>query len=376
MQGMKSYEIIASTRFQDAEARRVALVAGTGYGLIYALAFGLTAWGYDTLVLARIHAELAWVKLAVGLPILLLIGAVAGHLAGRKGRAGIWIAVWSLCAALMALLVGAMPFLGYNVAIWAGKPRARFVNVYPMHDAESVRMVFVAAITGFMGTVAGLVAHLLLEKAWDLSSAGGRMSLRSWAVLLLGVPIAVLPGMACDNIVNSELRARQRVVYDIISTGPDEGGTHGNVDPYRGQFSSNYTLHLVSYDLEGQKEVVDVAFDNGFAVRCTVLGLGLAGCPPVSPRFEAWMDALIQDALEGGQGTRLREYADRLSVGVDTLEWLARQDRRISENYEIIKEAQHGGWVIMSARFDTRYLLTCHFLGDAPVVLQRCELGR
>ena len=43
------------------------------------------------------------------------------------------------------------------------------------------------------------------------------------------------------------------------------------------------------------------------------------------------------------------------------------------EPYRVSRDTQHGGWVVMSARFESGYILTCDFYGDAPVVLQGCE---
>ena len=373
---MNAYDVITSTRFHDREARRLSVIAGVAYGLVYSLAFGLTLWGYDARMLAQGRAEMAWTKLTVGLPLLAFLGAIAGYVAGRRGKAGVWVGVWTVCGVLIGIVAGGTPYAGYNLATWVTEPRLRGMDIYPFEPAAAARMVFLAAITGGVGTVVGLVGRLLMEKAWDLAAPGGRMSPRSWAVLLLCTPLAILPGVAADEIINSELRTRQLVVYEIISADPEQGVSHGNVDPYRDRFSDDFGLHLAGYDLEGQGTVVDVAFDNGFVVRCTVYGQALAGCPPISPWFEAWMDALIQDGLGEGQGTALESHANRVSVDSATVDWLASQGNRTSEDYEIARDTQHGGWVIMSARFSTDQVLACYFRGSSPVVLDRCGWQR
>jgi hypothetical protein len=63
-------------------------------------------------------------------------------------------------------------------------------------------------------------------------------------------------------------------------------------------------------------------------------------------------------------------------VGDDALSWLASQREMMSELYQVSRDTQRGGWVIMSARFDSGYVLTCDFYGDAPAVLQGCNLAQ
>jgi len=62
--------------------RAVLLRAGAGYGLLFGLGFALYVWGYDTLTLSRSSADMAWGKLTLGLPCLLVIGGLAGLLGG------------------------------------------------------------------------------------------------------------------------------------------------------------------------------------------------------------------------------------------------------------------------------------------------------
>jgi len=148
------------------------------------------------------------------------------------------------------------------------------------------------------------------------------------------------------------------------------------IAPYRDQLSAIYTLHLVAYDLEASDATIDVAFDNGFAVRCIALENVVTGCPPVSIRFGQWMQALLADALSEGESAQLAAYADQLSVNPETVAWLAAQGARTSDEYEVTKETQRGSWVIMAVRFDTSDVLNCFFHGAGPVVLDRCRWER
>jgi hypothetical protein len=362
-------------RFRE-QARRLPRVAGPVYGLTYGLACGLTTWGYDTWVLARSSAELAWAKLEVGLPLLILITAATGTLAGRSERADAWVGAWMVGGALIGIVVAATPFVGYNLATWIAEPHLWGVNTHPIGPAGTTRLIFVAAVTGCAGAAVGLVGRLLIERARARAASTGRMSGRPWAALALCLPLALPPGLIGDELINRPLRIGQQTVHEAISIGPPGDVSHIDAGAHRDLFSDSYTLHLVGYDLERQEqETIDVAFDNGYVVRCQISGQALAGCTPISPQFEAWMEALIQEGLEGGRGTELPPHAGHVSVGENVLSWLASQRAYMGKRYDISRDTQRGGWVVMSARFDTGYVLTCYFHGASPVVVERCSGG-
>jgi hypothetical protein len=234
-------------------------------------------------------------------------------------------------------------------------------------------MWFVALITAAVGAGVGLTGHLLAEKAWDLSTSRGRMSLLSYAVLLLCVPLAVLPGIATDATVNADLRSRQDAAHEAIMLAVEGRVSRPELGPYLGRMSERFTLHLADYHLEANDSVVDAAFDTGFVARCLVLGEATGGCVPISERMEAWMDALVRDALAGGQPNLLLEHASRLVFEEDTVRDLAAQQGRMSEAFTVGRATQYGRWVIMFARFDASQELDCYFRGAQPVVLDRCR---
>jgi hypothetical protein len=381
-----------STLSHNDKARRLSRVTGLGYGLVYGLVFGISVWGHDARLLARSNAELAWAKLEIGLPLLLLICAVTGVLAGRNNRVGVWVGAWVASGALIGFVVGEIPFAGYTLATWIAEPALLGVNVYPIDPAGTARMAFTAAVTGSVGSVVGLVGHVLTERARTLASPTGRMmSGRRFAgALLMCLPLAALPGLIGDEIINKPLRTGQKTVHKAISVGSDKGSANSDVDPYRDQFSARYVLHLVDHDLGTDletptQETIDVTFDSGLVMRCQTSGYGLTGCLPISPAFESWMDGLIQEVLKGDPGADNadrsgREHpieqapqAGRLSVDDHTLRWLASQRKYMSDQYEISRDTQRGGWVILSAHFNTGYTLTCYFYGDSPVVLDHCS---
>ena len=351
------------------DGRRRIRWEGVAIGLVYSLVYGLAVWGPDTWVLARSHAELAWVKLLFGLPLVLVIGATAGGLAARSGRPGAWVGAWMAGGILASFVVGQMPFAGYNVATWIGEPRLWPLDIYPAGPSGAARMVLATLVTGCAGSAAGLLVYLGVERAEGAPTQGDEPDGRSWVALALSLLLALGTGLLGDEVVNARLRAGHQAVHRAISRGPEGGDTA----LFRGRSSADRTLHLIDYHLESAQVTVDVAFEDGSVVRCRTLGHRLADCRPVVPEFEAWMDALIQEARTGGQGAAIVAYRGQLSVNAGRLSWLASQGEWMGENYEIVREMQRGGWVTTSARFDDGYVLTCDFCGEAPVILQGCQ---
>jgi hypothetical protein len=365
----------SSPSLHNPGTRRDSRLAGLAFGLIYCLTYGLTVWGLDARALARSNADLAGAKLAAGLPLLLLVGVAAGALAGWSTRAGAWVGAWIAGGALVGALVGAMPSAGLNLATWIVEPRLRGIDIYPMGAAGRARMAFAAAFMGCVGSAIGLAGHVLVERVRGTRSPAGRMSGRAWATLALILPLAALPALVVDEVVNRPLRAGQQVVHRSISTSPMGGSEEGETATYRDLFAAaGYTLHRVSTDPETlDRQVIDAAFDNGVVVRCRVADQALLGCLPIAPEFAGWMEALVRAGLGEGSEAELASSAGQLYVGDDALSWLASQGEMMSEPYQVSRDTQRGGWVVMSARFESGYTLICDFYGDAPVVLQGCN---
>ena len=377
-----------STSLDERTARRLFRWTGLGCGLLCGLGYALATWGYDAWALARSGADLPWLKLEIGLPILLLLGALSGALAARSARAGAWVGVGTAGGALAGLVAGPMPFAGSNLATWIAEPRLRGVNVYPLDPTGTQRTLFVVVAMACMGAVVGLVGHVVAERVLRLTWQPDRRSRWAWAVLLLCLPLGLLPGLIGDQVINRPLRLGPQAVAAAVSAALRGDSGLAGAGSLQGLVPgpAGYTLYLVDYDRETPAQAtVDVAFDeasgstaggdSGPVVRCQTSGDELVGCSSISPQFEAWMGALVQRARQGEQGTAPDPLTGQVLVGEDTLEWLVSQREYLSDTYILSRDAQRGGWVIASARFGTGYVLTCYFYGSAPVIVDHCTGG-
>jgi len=364
----------------ETEARRLFVAAGTAYGVVFGLTFALITWGYDALQLVAADANLAWSKLAVGVPLCLAICVLVGNLAGTFPQTAVSVALWTVAGTLLGLIAGHIPFEGRNLIVWLVDPRLWGLVVFPYGSSAAVRTTLILMVGAGVGAASGLLERLALEWAWDRATPGGRMSMQSWATLLVCLPLTLLLTGATDEMINQPLRAPQRSVERLISltlAGKSEqaearGLNVGAVKTFRESFSGDFDTYLVSYDLSPpQIAYVDAVFDNGFALRCRTVGNVVAFCDDVSPRLEGWMDDLIFAGIHGE-----RRWMDRPNPAIivedQVVRWLQDHPTQLSQTYELSRAGQQGRFVFMSARFDTGFEIVCRFRGTQPVAVDQC----
>lgn len=364
----------------ETQAREPFLAAGTAYGVIFGLSFALVTWGYDALALASSEAALAWAKLVLGLPLVVAICSLAGYLAALSQLTAVFAALWAVTGALLGIITGHMPFDGSNLTAWLAERRLWGLIVFPYGDSAAVRTTLMVIIGAGVGAAAGLLERLAIEWAWDRATPQNRMSLRSWAVLLVCIPLILLFAGAANELVNRPVRRPQQVVSDLIrlaiagarDRAEARGLNYAVVEDFRGSFSDQFTTHLVEYNLAPpQVACVDAVFDNSFALRCRTLGKHVAFCSEVSSRFEDWMNDLIYAGL---YGERRWMASPNPSLDVDdrVVRWLQGHAEQLSETYDVFRLGQHAPFVFMSARFDTGFQMTCRFRGTSPVLVDQC----
>jgi len=367
-------------RFRDKEADKLVLSAGTGYGLLFGLSFALFVWGYDTLLLVSSAADLAWAKLLVGLPIAIIISGLIGRVAASSSTAAS-IALWATAGALLGLLAGRAPYDGGNLAAWLVDRRLRGLVAFPYGSSAAARTALMVLVGAGLGTASGGLEQLAMGWAWDWSTPEGRMSVRSWLALLVCLPLTLVAAWAADDLVNRSLRVPQQTMGELINltlAGASEEAearelNYASTVKYRQRFSEHYTVHLADYDLDTlYMSRVDVAFDNGFALRCLLTADGGVGfCGPISDAYRGWMDDLVHAGLSG-ERRWLGPAKSMLAVDDTVVAWLDVHRGYLSETNDVTRVDQRGRWVFMSARFDTGFEMVCRFRGVGPVLTDQC----
>jgi len=80
------------------------------YGLISGIAFSITAWGIDAIVLASSHVSYPWIKFLPGLIITSLIGGLVGWASVKISNGLVTIILWIVFAMIMVWLTIWVPF--------------------------------------------------------------------------------------------------------------------------------------------------------------------------------------------------------------------------------------------------------------------------
>ncbi len=124
-------------------ARGALLRAGAGYGLLFGLGFALFVWGYDALALNRSSADMAWAKLLLGLPCLLVSGGVAGIVGAWSSSTLLTTLVWAAAFGGIGWLAGIIPFTGMNWLAGILDPRFAGLTPWPYTEGSALRTLLV-----------------------------------------------------------------------------------------------------------------------------------------------------------------------------------------------------------------------------------------
>ncbi|MBN1977093.1 MAG: hypothetical protein JW918_06795 [Anaerolineae bacterium] len=389
--GEKTLSDSETDRRQEAEARKLTRSAGAAYGLIFGLSFALIIWGRDGALLASARANLAWAKLLLGLPIAVIVASLIGWLASLFSSTAIYITLWAIAGALLSWIAGRMPFDGGNIAVWLTDRRLWGLPVFPYGESAQARTELLLLIGGGIGIAVGFLESLAVQWAWDRATPRGRMSLQSWIVLLVCIPLVIPLATLAEDLVYQRVRVPQQRVSESVAlalsgAGEDVFKQHGlnyfAVDTFREDLSQSYVIHQAGYrDIGGYTSTqIDAVFEDGFALRCETTEVGMFFspehrvliCTDISKKYAGWMDDLIHASLTGE-----RRWSDdpmrTLSVEEDVINWLNSHNDRIGASYQVTRAGQQGGWVFMSARFDTGFEMICRFHGTSSVQLDQCE---
>ncbi|MFQ6102066.1 MAG: hypothetical protein ACE5OS_12655 [Anaerolineae bacterium] len=367
---------------REQEVRKLLLSAGTAYGLIFGFSFALFTWGYDALLLASSTAHLAWTKLLLGLPLAIVIGSLTGRLAASSPSTAVSVTLWAAAGGLFGVIAGHIPFDGGNLAAWLADRRLWGVPILAYGHAAAVRTTLVVFINVALGTAVGFVESLAVQWAWDRATPDSMMSGGSWAVLLVCVPLALLLAVSIDGFINQPLRTPQWAVSELVrltvTASPEvteaQEASYRSIEPFREALSEHYVSHFVGFGSDTESwysAYVDVIFDNGFVLRCATVGKNVVYCGDFSQKFAAWMGDLVHAGLYD-ERPWLDAKMRRLAVNDVVVAWLAAHSDQLSETYEVSRDGQQGGWVFMSARFDTGFEMVCRFRGATPVLVDQC----
>jgi hypothetical protein len=271
------------------------------YGLLAGVGFALGAWGLDALLLAQASGDLYWLKLALGLPLSMLIGALAGYITGRVDNSLVAVAVWLLAGIGFAFVASHVPFEGLSflvglfVPAFAGKP------IYPFVYSAEVRMNLLYVVVGAASALGGLIQLFLVESATRAS-----WSVTRWLTLGLCMPIFAIGGLVADYLITQPLRIPVTVVDELIQQGiqaqtvpvsKDEARQLrlSSLRPLADVLHQPRALMVGEYDPISFDEVsVIVRFEDAWA-RCWVINKTPGFCQRLEPFYLKKLACLLDD---------------------------------------------------------------------------------
>lgn len=259
---------------------------GIWFGISLGLAFAITSWGVDAVILERTHGLLPWLKVSVAAILCALVGGLTGWISARLNRASLALLLWIAAAAFFAWLTAALPFLIAPWLIEVLRPDVGSLLNYTYYEVFSSRIslayVWIAIFTG----LAGLLQIPLSDSAVFSTTPMGRVAPMLVCVVLVGIG-----GLIVDSLNNEPLRSASTALDDTVQFWIEHQGQE--IDPAEArrmhvgalravaeQITPERSLIVSSYDeLLGQVRVL--ALFEGSRVECQVYFGQLITCEEV-----------------------------------------------------------------------------------------------
>ncbi len=363
--------------------RKLFLSAGTAYGVVFALSYSVALWGHHASLLASSHADLAWTVPVLGFPLALIVCILAGRLSAYFSVTVLYVAVWCLTGGLLGGLAGWLPFGGRDLAVWLLDGSFWGLTVYPSGSSVATRSTLLIVMGAVVGAMAGLLERILVELAVDWADSERSLTVGSILLLLPILPLTLALAGAAHELLYSPLRSAQLNVHEVVSLvlqdakaeADARGVNYAVVNFYRDSLTEGYVLHTAENNLAPPTTaVVDVEFDNGFLLRCSVMGSSVTFCDDLLPVLAGWMTDLA-----GARGEEVPpEFGSsgyQLDVDQNVGLWLAGQPSVQLRDLEAEHVAQRGGWIYMTARSGGDFEMTCRFHGARPMTVDQCQDG-
>ena len=344
--------------------------AGVLYGAVAAIGFVLFFWLPDAIMLQQAHLQWWWAKLAIGLVVTVPVSAVIGGLAASMRWSGLNMLLWIVDGVVLAWIGGHVQFDGLS---WL----ARLTDPYPTDRVMYPFTPSAAAFTGISmvigagaGLFLGLIALIMLERAWDSSTKKSGFSVKSMVMLCSCLPAVLLLGPLADFQINSTARSALIGISQLIEAARDPNTSLAGVGlapmrAYRDRLSPNYTLFWNGITNDLARSSIDAQFDTGLLLRCPFAFNTASTCADLGKELTDWMTQLTTVGHITCQDCQVRVQRDTrrwLNVIVPTLGQL--------QSVKVLKH--QGGWIYMRAGFDSGRKVDCRFSGDSRIVVDLC----
>lgn len=375
----------SGTSERDASAtRQLFLKANLLYGLFYAVGFSIMTWGYDGMLLKSYRDALPWDKFVIGLSLFIPIGLLVGWVGGISTTSVVPFLVWGVVGFGVGFLVGHIPFEGLNWMTWQKEPRLWGEIIYTFERGAKVRTILITVMTTILGFAIGGIKNSAVHLAWDQGTSNRRLGWKSFLVLWISLPLALVQAGIADKFMNQPLREPQRAIAGLINIVLDEeialtdsqkAGLR-SLQPYQESITSDYQSHFVGFSKSTESwysGYLDLWLNPELVLRCTTVGNRVVYCDDYSQRLYGWVGELAHAGLTGEQRWQQNPMKP-LRVTEPVISWLNSNRTQLSEDYDIHIVQMIRGWYFINIRFTTGFEMECRFHSVEPVIVDECVI--
>ena len=224
------------------------------YGAVVGLAFAISTWGVDALILAGANARLPFLEFIPGMLICLLVGALVGWLTARVENGFIKIFFWLGFGILLVWLMIFIPFNATPFLLQRFDPSLSPLLHYSVPEKLWQFWLFGAfTITG-PALISGVLQNNLVE-----SAIGSPYRIAKVSMLIIPIILMVLAGLAANQMIGRNLRDPVVATHELLQFAGKNYGKE--VDPILARamrlssakelgnlVGQDYTLTVIGFD--------------------------------------------------------------------------------------------------------------------------------
>ncbi len=312
---------------------------GLAFGVLMGLAFVLGAWGSDAVEMWQASAQLPWLRLALGVVLVIPLAGLAGWLVALSDNALVGLVVWFGAGVLFSYWAGHIPYELVSWVVGRINPDFQGQPIYPFNESAETRLWMAAALSGVLFGIGGALQTMVVDTARTTSIAARRL-----LTFVVCIPFFVGAGILTDMLVQRPLRQPLVIVNELIQFALETEGQEvdknlarsmhlGAVKSIISLLHQPRRLIMGDYDLdtlESGRVLVDF---NGVWTRCWVIAGQPSFCQLSSDFYGDAFTCLWETGGQGREGCQVK-------LGEEAQKWFADWQAQGGDPWSIMPEVQ------------------------------------
>jgi hypothetical protein len=349
-------------------------------GLLIGAALALGSWGQEVYRLAGLPVENGYTSVILSSLLLIALCGFTGWLTSQLATSWITVGLWFITSILTALIIGYQPYIGRTLAEWLADSRAWGLPIFTSEALTKTGLIIGSILIILTLVILAILQGTRLEQAVIELSDEGRMSGKSWYILILPLPIIILvafvtsswqvnPAAAAAEVVHQTIEVARLTKGDLFQLGIQEGVNYGAINAVRDQLTGNYSLRIGDIDPQSSQTFILADFDNGAWINCRTMNDQMSFCFDALPPYSVGLLSLIsgEPPPDDCRGCLIRADEQWLS-------WLQERAALLGPAPRTERLGQWGGYVLMRViAADDSYAIDCLFNKMSPLQLDHCR---